>query len=65
MDIRNAIKQFLEGKGKNKGRKPEERYASFDYCYNHFYSFYKENRINDLANEEYPNKLLTFRILSG
>lgn len=52
MDIEKSINQFLEGKDKNKGRKPDERYASFDYCYNYFYSFYKQNKISELANEE-------------
>jgi len=52
MDIKIALDQFILGKGKNKGRKPDERYASFDYCYNHFYNFYKEKRISELANEK-------------
>ena len=52
MDIKKSINQFLEGKGKNKGRRPNERYASFDYCYNYFYSFYKNNRIHEMANEK-------------
>ncbi|MBI2558159.1 hypothetical protein HYW20_02445 [Candidatus Woesearchaeota archaeon] len=52
MDIKKSLNQFLEGKSNNKGRKPDERYASFDFCYNHFYSFYKENRLLELANEK-------------
>lgn len=51
MDVEKSIKQYLEGKDKNKGRHPEERYASFDYCYNYFYSFYQENRIPELADK--------------
>lgn len=51
MDIKKSINQFLEGQGKNKGRKPDERYASFDFCYNYFYSFYKENKLSELAND--------------
>jgi hypothetical protein len=50
MNIKKSINVFLNGRGKNKGRSPNERYASFDYCYNHFYSFYRENKLNDLAN---------------
>ncbi len=47
MNIENCINAFMKGRGRNKGRKPYERYASFDYCYNYFYSFYKElDRIN-------------------
>jgi len=52
MDIKKSFNQFLEGNGKNKGRKPDERYASFDFCYNYFYSFYKKNKLSELANEE-------------
>ncbi|TES97368.1 hypothetical protein E3J85_00455 [Patescibacteria group bacterium] len=51
MDIKKSLNQFLDGNGKNNGRKPYERYASFDFCYNYFYSFYKENRLSELANE--------------
>lgn len=47
MNVEKSINQFLEGKGKNKGRKPDERYSSFDYCYNYFYSFIKKK---DLMN---------------
>jgi len=52
MDIKKSFNQFLEGNGKNKGRKPNERYASFDFCYNYFYSFYKQNKLSELANEK-------------
>ncbi len=52
MDIKKQINQFVEGNGKNKGRKPDERYASFDYCYNYFYSFYKTNKVKELADNQ-------------
>ena len=52
MEIKKALNQFLEGRGKSRGRKPDERYASFDFCYNYFYSFYKENRLSELANNQ-------------
>lgn len=51
-DIGNSLDRFLKGDGKNKGRKPDERYASFDFCYNYFYSFYKENKLSELADEK-------------
>ena len=35
-DIKKSLDRFLEGQGKNKGRKSDERYASFDFVYNHF-----------------------------
>jgi len=50
--VKQCLDQFLEGRGKNKGRKPDERYASFDYCYNYFYSFYKTGKLSELANKE-------------
>src|SRR3989344_1195129 len=46
MDVKRSINSFLEGK------KPEERYASFDFCYNYFYSFYKRNKLNELVDEK-------------
>src|SRR3989344_4302517 len=52
MDVKKSINQFLEGNGKNKGRKAKERYASFDFCYTYFYSFYKRNKLNELADEK-------------
>ena len=52
MDIDESIQIFIDGKGKNKGRSPDERYASFDYCYNYFHSFYKENKLNELSDAE-------------
>lgn len=51
-EIQAELDQFINGKGKNKGRKPYERYASFDYCYNYFYTFYREKRISELASPE-------------
>lgn len=51
-NIKKSLDQFLVGQDKNKGRKPDERYASFDFCYNHFYSFYNENRLSELENEK-------------
>ena len=52
MDVKNSINQFLEGKDKDKGVLPNTRSTSFDYCYNYFYSFYKENRLMELANDK-------------
>jgi len=52
MDLNKSIRIFLNGDGKNKGRFPNERYASFDYCYNYFYSFYKENKLDEISNDK-------------
>lgn len=51
-DFDLLINKFLNGRGKDKGRAPDLRYSSFDFCYNYFYSFYKENRIPELANKK-------------
>lgn len=46
MPIIKYVNSFL------KDRNHADRYSSFDYCYNHFYSFYKNNKINELSNEK-------------
>lgn len=50
MDIDKNIKVFLNGSGKNKGRKPDERYSSFDYCFNYFQSFKEKNKTHEIAS---------------
>jgi len=52
MDIDNNIQRFINGEGKNKGRKPNERYASFDYCFNYFQSLKENGRVSDLSNND-------------
>lgn len=52
MNIEKNITQFIEGKGKNGGRHPIERYASFDYCYNYFQSFRERGCIDKIANKD-------------
>lgn len=52
MNLEESINQFLKGHGKSLGRKPDERYTSFDYCYNYFYSFYENEKIDELSSEE-------------
>ena len=52
-DIEKTLDQFLEGKDKNKGHRPDERYASFDFCYNYFSSFHKDNKEKELSDD--PN----------
>ena len=51
--IKININHFLIGNGsKNKGRNPNERYSSFDYCYNYFQDFREPDKINELTNNE-------------
>jgi hypothetical protein len=49
MDIRQNLKLFVDGAGKNRGMQPSQRSASFDYCFNYFQSFREEDRIEELA----------------
>jgi hypothetical protein len=53
INIIDNINLFLDGDGeKIKGRYKEERFASFDYCFNYFQSFRKRNCIEKLCNPE-------------
>jgi len=52
MNIEKNLAQFIDGNGKNGGKKPDERYASFDYCFNHFQSFREKGCIEKMANED-------------
>lgn len=49
IDISQNIDIFINGDSyKNQGRKPLERYASFDYCFNYFQSFYECGNLEEL-----------------
>jgi len=45
MTIKDTINIFLND------RNHKDRYSSFDFCYNHFYYFYKENKIDKLSDK--------------
>lgn len=47
------LRLFQEGSGKNRGLLATERYASFDYCYNHFRSYRETDRLRTLLDEEH------------
>jgi len=55
MDIERNILRFLRGDedGKDPGRGPRDRYASFDYCFNYFQSFREDGRPEMLAAPEH------------
>jgi hypothetical protein len=36
--------------GKRTGRQPDDRFASFDYCFNYFQSFRDKNRVADICS---------------
>ncbi len=52
ININANIERFLQGENKHQGVQPQERYASFDYCYNYFQSFRESGRVIDLAASE-------------
>lgn len=52
MNIEKNIIQFIKGDGKSGGRNPKERYASFDYCYNHFQTFREKGEIEKIADKD-------------
>ena len=51
MNIDDYLMQFINGNNKSRGRQPEERYASFDYCFNYFQQFKDDKTLPDMANE--------------
>jgi len=46
VQIENYLKKYEEN------LKPEDRFASFDYCYNYFQSFRHDDRITEIASKE-------------
>jgi hypothetical protein len=52
MSIDKNIRLFVEGDGKNRGRKPQERYSSFDYCFNYFQTFRECGKTKNIASQE-------------
>jgi hypothetical protein len=46
MDVSKNISAYL------KDRNPELRYASFDYCFNYFKSFYENGKVEEIASQE-------------
>jgi len=45
-NIKYQIDNFLKDRNEN------DRYSSFDYCYNYFYKFYKNNEIHKIWNDK-------------
>ncbi|RJP85403.1 MAG: hypothetical protein C4518_16135 [Desulfobacteraceae bacterium] len=51
--MNDYVSQFINGNGKNRGRKPTERYASFDYCFNYFQQFRDAKTFGKMADDEH------------
>lgn len=50
MNLEVNIKRYLDGVSESDGRRPDARYASFDYCFNYFQSFREARNIAALAS---------------
>ncbi|MDI6816878.1 MAG: hypothetical protein QME41_06785 [Actinomycetota bacterium] len=50
IDIETNLRRYLDGAMASSGRKPDVRYASFDYCFNYFQSFRESESISELAS---------------
>jgi hypothetical protein len=50
LDLNANLRRYLYGGNGSEGRAPNERYASFDYCFNYFQSFRESGDISALAN---------------
>ena len=56
MDVHANQKRYMDGGGKDMGRHPDGRYASFDYCFNYFQSFREQNRVADICSPTISSK---------
>ena len=50
MNLEVNLRSYLDGGTNSDGREPNERYASFDYCFNYFQSLRDSGRVSLLAN---------------
>ena len=51
-NLKEYLKEYLDGAPATGGRRPDARYASFDYCFNYFQSFRESGDLGGLANTE-------------
>ncbi len=50
MDLDANLRRYLDGGTSSGGRKPNERYTSFDYCFNYFQAFRESGEVSALAS---------------
>ena len=53
VDVEQDLHDYIDGDTNMQGVGPLERYASFDYCFNHFQSFRERGKVDQLASPEY------------
>jgi hypothetical protein len=49
LNLDESILKYLDGVGDSDGRRPNARYASFDYCFNYFQSFREAGNLRAIA----------------
>ena len=52
MNLDENIAKYLDGATGSGGRKPDARYASFDYCFNYFQAFREAGNVGAIAEPE-------------
>lgn len=52
MDLEANLRGYLDGGTNSDGRQPNERYASFDYCFNYFQSFRDSGNVSMIASAD-------------
>jgi hypothetical protein len=52
VDIEGNLLSYLDGSPTSDGRMADERYASFDYCFNYFQSFRDTRNVRQLASPQ-------------
>jgi len=50
LDLEANLQSYIGGADASSGRRPDTRYASFDYCFNYFQSFRESGEIAALAS---------------
>lgn len=49
LNLDSNIRRYFDGSGESDGRRPDARYASFDYCFNYFQSFREARNVAAVA----------------
>jgi len=52
MDIEGNILKYIHGNSSSRGIGPNERYASFDYCFNYFQGFKESGTVYQIVSHE-------------
>jgi hypothetical protein len=52
MNLEQNIAKYLDGAAGSDGRKPDARYASFDYCFNYFQAFREAQNFEAIGRPE-------------